>query len=660
MAEPEPRRRLAAVLAADVVGYSRLMGEDEAGTHARLKALRKALVEPGIAAHHGHIVKLTGDGALVEFVSVVDAVVCAAEIQRAMAAHDQGVPDDQRIAFRLGINLGDVIFDDGDIYGDGVNVAARLEGLAEPGGICVARNVYNQVKDKVGLAFEAMGEHRVKNIAEPVTVYRVLLDADPATVLAQKAKRAARASRRHGPLVAAALALLVLAGGAAWYGGAPRLFGGDGPAEAAALPLPDKPSIAVLPFDNLSREERFERLADGITEDIITDLSRFRDLFVIARNSTFVYKGQPTDVRQISRELGVQYVLEGSLQASDDRVRITAQLIDATTGNHVWSERYERPLGDVFAIQDEINEQVVGTLGGYWGRLAQDAREKARRRPTESLEAYDLYLLGVEYKHRHTKEDNKEAQQLLRRAIELDPGFARAYVVLSQTYLNDAALGFADDPRHALEEMAVTAKAAVAIDDYDAVAHMQLGNVYFFQRQIQRGAAEYNRALELGENDADLLAMLAYNRPTKLGTGREDMENLKRAMRLNPHYPEWYFYALAYAAFHSRQYQKAVAALQRFIDHPMIDGPLYSALSYAQLGRHAEAEDAAAKVLELVPNFSAEALIENDAFRDPEVIEHFLESVEKAGLPLCASEAQLAADPEMKRLERCEAERASS
>jgi TolB-like protein/class 3 adenylate cyclase len=476
-------RRLAAILAADVVGYSRLMEADEAGTHARLKALRKELIEPRIAERHGRIVKLTGDGALVEFPSVVEAVLCAVDVQRVFAERNADVPRDQRIEFRIGVNLGDVIFDDNDIYGDGVNVAARLQTLADPGGICVSRTVYNHVRNKVGLAFEPMGEHKVKNIAEPITVYRVL-PGSGGTASVRTLVAPALGRSRLAAIVAVVFVLLAAGAGGAWYAfwrpaAAPpaavaEAAGSGGPEAKPALPLPDKPSIAVLPFENLSGDPRQERLADGITEDIITDLSRFRELFVIARNSTFVYKGKPTDVRQIARELGVQYVLEGSLQTDGDQVRITAQLIDATTGNHVWSERYGRPLDDIFAVQDEVTQQIVGTLGGYWGRLAEAGREAARRKPPESLQAYDYYLLGIEHKHRFTLEDNKKAQELLNKAIALDPTFSRAYAALAFTYVAEIDNGWSESREQTMANWLDAAQSAVALDRSDGEAHAAL------------------------------------------------------------------------------------------------------------------------------------------------------------------------------------------
>jgi adenylate cyclase len=442
------------------------------GGHARpAQALRKELIEPRIAEHHGRIVKLTGDGALVEFPSVVEAVLCAVSVQGIVAERNAEVLQDQRFEFRVGVNLGDVIFDENDIYGDGVNVAARLQTLAEPGGIYVSRTVYDHVKNKVGLAFEPMGEHRVKNIAEPITVYRVL----------------------PGP------------GGAA----KPR------PAALAPLLLPDKPSIAVLRFENFSDDPKQARLADGITEDIITDLSRFRDLFVTARNSTFVYKDKATDVRQIARELGVQYVLEGSLQTDGKRVRITAQLIDATTGNHVWSERYDRPLDDIFAVQGEVTQTIAASLAGQYGGMARAGREVARRKPPENLQAYEYYLLGLEAKHRFTKEDNKKAQELFGKAIDLDPNFARAYVGLVWTHNLEINFGWTDSWQQCMDNWFVASKAALADDHLDAEAHLTLGLYHLYLNNFAHGLAESERALaDLAKHGLDFLdADLVFRGP---------------------------------------------------------------------------------------------------------------------------------------------------
>jgi len=375
LATERVERRLTAILAADVAGYSRLMGADEEGTLAQLKAHRRALVDPKITEHRGRIVKTTGDGMLVEFASVVDALRCAVEIQRGMAERNAEVPQDRRIEFRVGIHQGDIIIEEGDILGDGVNVAARLEGLAESGGICVSGRVQEDAEGKLEIPFENAGEQQLKNISRPVRVYRVRL-------------------------------------------------GGVAPSSRPALPLPDKPSIAVLPFQNMSGDPEQEYFADGIVDEIITALSRFRSIFVIARNSTFTYKGRPVDVKQVGRELGVRYVLEGGVRKAANRVRITAQLIDATTAAHLWVDRFDGSLENVFDLQDQVTASVVGQIAP---KLEQAEIERARRKPTESLDAYDFYLRGMASLRQWTKEGNDEAQRLFYKAIELDQDFSSAY-----------------------------------------------------------------------------------------------------------------------------------------------------------------------------------------------------------------------------------------
>ena len=376
MAEARVERRLAAILAADIAGYSRLMGNDEEGTLAELKACRRELMDPKIAEHRGRIVKTTGDGALVEFASAVDATRCAIEIQRTMASRNATIPEDRRVEFRIGINVGDIIFDEGDIFGDGVNIAARVESLASPGAICLSENAYKQIEGKVAIDVSDMGEQHLKNIAHPVRVYGVRL---------------------------------------------------DGASERPTLALPDKPSIAVLPFQNMSGDPEQEYFADGVVEEIITALSRIRWLFVIARNSSFTYKGRAVDIKQVGRELGVRYVLEGSVRISADRVRITGQLIDASNGAHLWADRFDGALKDIFDLQDQVSASVVGAIAP---KLEEAEIERAKRKPTERLDAYDYYLRGMAATHsvfEGTENAVSEALRLFYRAIELDPNYASAY-----------------------------------------------------------------------------------------------------------------------------------------------------------------------------------------------------------------------------------------
>jgi adenylate cyclase len=444
-------RRLAAILAADVAGYSRLMGADEEGTHERLKDHLRELVISKIEEHRGRIVKNTGDGFLAEFPSVVDAVRCAVEVQRGMADREPEVPEERRIRFRIGINLGDVIVEEHDIFGDGVNVAPRLEGLAEPGGICVSRMVRDNVRDKLDLAFEDLGEREVKNIARPVRVYRV----------------------RDG--VAA-----------------------KPPAQTSpALPLPDKPSVAVLPFANMSSDPEQDFFADGLSEDIITALARYPSLFVIARNSSFTYKGRSVDVKQIGRELGVRYLLEGSLRRAGNRIRVTAQLVEAETGNHVWAERYDRDLADIFSVQDEITQAATIAIAPA---IADAELHRALRKPPENLDAWAAYQHGLWHLSKAKVEDNTRAETAFQQAIDLDPTFAGGYEGLALAINNSAAVYAIRSLAEGITAAETFARQAVELDGTDAEARTRLAVMLWMRADYTGALAEVDRALAISPN----------------------------------------------------------------------------------------------------------------------------------------------------------------
>jgi TolB-like protein/class 3 adenylate cyclase len=654
---PRKDRRLAAVMAVDVVGYSRLVGADEAGTLARVRAHRVEFAEPLIADYRGRVVKLTGDGALVEFASAVDAVECAVAIQLGMAEREANAPEDRRIRYRIGINIGDIIIEDGDIYGDGVNVAARLEGLAEPGGVCIARNVYDQVKNKLAFGFEPMGEHRVKNIVEPVEVYRVVAERGPfATVIGLK--RAGAHKWRWAGLAAAAA--IVIAGGASWwYADQFRSQHLTSDGIAAAGPVPsrsDKPSIAVLPFDSLGGDEAAGRLADGVTGDIITDLARFRDLDVIARNSTLPYKDMPVDVRQVGKDLDVRYVLEGSIQRQADRVRIAAQLVDTTSGASIWSERWDRPARDVFAVQTELAESVANRLGGY-GLVAASGREIAKRKRPEDLTAYDLYLLGVEGVHRHTQASEQEAIRLLQRALDLDPQFARAWTALSWAYQISA--GFASDEALLRQNALDAARRAVELDPMDAEAHVALADAVGLTGDLAQAEAALERALQLNPN-ADVVLELYANWASSFGKPEKGAEAAEKFIRVNPNYPVWASGGLSYAFFMAGRYEDCLQVLLERPEETMVAGQfIRKAGSHAALGRTAEAKAVVARALTRFPDIS----IEGFASR-PDFIEHerqrWIETMRKAGFPACASGEELAQFAKPVRLPECEGERAKS
>ena len=453
---PGPERRLAAVLAADMVGYSRLMEADETGTLARLKTHRIELIDPAIAKNRGRIIKTTGDGMLVEFHSVVDAVLCAAEVQRRMAKRNADVAPARWMQFRIGINLGDVIVEGNDIFGDGVNVAARLEMLADPGGICVSGAVRDQVGDRLeDIGFEDLGDQAVKNIARPIHVYRVRLE--PASKAGQE----------------------------------------DAKNTAAAPVLARKPSIAVLPLVNMSGDPQQEFFADGLTEDLITELSRFHDLLVISRNSTFVYKGKAVKMQEVARELGVDYLLEGSVRKSGDRIRVTVQLIDAETDRHIWAERYDRELEDIFAIQDEMTRAIVATLPG---RVEAASHDRAKRKPTDNMAAYECVLAAKVLHHRSTREDNAEAQRLLDRALALDPNYAHAHAwkacVLGQTWVYN----WCADRDATFQQVAAELEIALALDDNDSDVHRILAALNVNREDHDKAAYHQERALALNPN----------------------------------------------------------------------------------------------------------------------------------------------------------------
>ena len=626
--EPNEERRLTTILSADVVGYSRLMAVDEAGTHAQLKTHRKELLDPKTAEYHGRTVKLTGDGALMEFASVVEAVGFAVDVQRAMVDRNAAVPEDRRIDFRIGINIGDIIVDDDDIYGNDVNVTVRLEGLAEPGGICVSAKVYDEVKNKLELGLEDLGEQEVKNIPEPVRAYRVLID--PAAARVSRAPRRPQ-TRPWGWAAAAAVAVILAGAGALWWQKwAPGVE--QASVTRMAFPLPDKPSVAVLPFDNLGGDAEHEGFVDALSENIITELSRFSDLFVIARNSVFTYKGKPVKVQQVAEDLGVQYVLEGSVQRSADRIRITAQLVDALTGKHVWAERYDRDLSDIFAVQDEVTQAIVARLGGNEGELAEAATKRARRKPTSDLGAYESYLLGVQHKHRYTREDTVLAHEFLNRAIALDPKFSRAYVALAWTYFQEFLFGWSDAPARSLEHALEAARMAVALDDSDAEAHWAVGEIYMYRGEYERTRAEYDKALALNPNNADILANWGLNMALLGDDAQEGMRLISKAMRLNPHHPEWYDRVLGNAAFTARNYEQAITAIRNVKHHTPLSRAVLAG-SYAQLGRLEEAGVEVEEALKLVPDATVESLGSRLPYVNMADVNHFREALRKAGLP---------------------------
>jgi adenylate cyclase len=583
---PTVQRRLAAVLAADVVGYSRLMEVDETGTLARLKTVRLEVIDPAITKCKGRIIKTTGDGILVEFQSVTEALRCAIDFQERMARRNRDMAASRALLYRIGINLGDVIVEDDDIFGDGVNVAARLEALAEPGGICISAAVRDQVADRLPVGFQDLGEKQVKNISRPIRVFNVVLD------------------------------------GAA---GAPAEVAG-GPALPQASVR--KPSIAVLPFVNMSGDPEQEFFADGLTEDIITELSRFRQLLVISRNAVFVHKGKPVKAQQVAREFSVDYVVEGSVRKAADRVRVTVQLIDGETETHLWAERYDRKLEDIFAIQDEVTSSIAATL---FGRVEAARHDRVQRKPTDSMAAYEYVLTGKVLHHWSNPESNVQAIGMLNRAIELDPNYAHAHAwkacVTGQAWLH----GWSEDPAASLRVIAEELQIALSLDDNDADVHRILAALKVNFNEHDKAAYHQSRALELNPN-SDLIVVQQGELLTWLGRPTEGIEWIRRAMRLNPYHPERFWSHLGRAQYTGRCYADAIGSYSR-LTKPDQSHHAFLAAASAQLGNRVSASAHAREVLARQQDFTVGAFLKTLHYQQPSDTEHVREGLLKAELP---------------------------
>jgi adenylate cyclase len=576
-----------------------------------------------------------GDNILSEFSSVVDAVRGAVEIQEELKVRNVELSENRRMEFRIGVNLGDVIHEEERIYGDGVNVAARVESLADAGGICISRSAYDQVKNKLTLGYENLGEYSVKNIAEPVRIYKVLMD--PESVGKVIGERRVEPKRGLRIAIAAVIALLLVVGGAVLWKSYQTIV--SPPVEVAsvekmAFPLPEKPSLAVLPFDNLSGDASQDYFSDGITETIITALSNVSNLFVIARKSTFTYKGKQVKVQQVAEELGVRYVLEGSVQRSGDRVRITAQLIDALKGHHLWAEQYDRRFGDIFVLQDDITEQVTLALQV---KLTEGEQARIKRGHTENPEAYEYWLRGRERSLSFTKEDNAQRRKLYEKAAELDPNNSFLWKDIGWTYYRDARFGWTDTPAQSLALAEELAQKTLAVDDYSAQAYALLSSVYMVKRQHDKAVAYGEKALALAPNLADMKAAVAVPFMYS-GRPEEAIEMVKNAMRLNPYYPAWYLAVLGHAYRLTGQYEEAITSLEswRARANPRSALPhLFLAFTYEEAGRGEEAQAAVAEVLKRKPKASIKGYAKSKLFpyKDPADIERVLDSLRKAGMP---------------------------
>jgi adenylate cyclase len=581
-------RRLAAILAADVAGYSRLMGADEEGTLAALRAVRRELGDPKITEHRGRIVKTTGDGLLVEFASVVDAVRCAVQLQREMIARNAAIPAERRIEFRMGINVGDIIIEDGDIFGDGVNIAARLEALAEPGGICLSAAAHEQVRDRLDIVFDDLGEQQVKNITRPVRTYRVALGAS------------SRATLPVGP----------------------------------PLPLPDKPSLAVLPFENLTGDAEQEYFVDGMVEEITTAVSRLPWLFVIARNSAFTYKGKAIDVKQIAQELGVRYVLEGSVRKAANRVRITGQLIDTTTGAHIWADRFDSVIDDIFELQDQIASSVAGAIEP---KLRQSEIERAGRKPAANLTAYDLYLRARAQSYRHTEEGLAEAVVLARQALTIDPSYAPAAALVGFCRGLQRLQGWGALSDEDIGEACRLARQALEAERDDAETIWQgASTLFFLAGEAAMAAAALDRALALNPNAAHAwstkgLIHVHRNQPESA------IEAVERARRLSPFGPYAFAYAgiIAVAHLAARRFEQAIEWADRALhDQPRAFPAMrVKVIAFAHLGHLDEARAELSRVLAIDPKLTIASFREFAPLMAPEVLELNVTGLRLAGLP---------------------------
>ena len=626
MTTKEVKRKLAAILSADVKGYSRLMGEEEVSTLKTLSAYREVM-RSLIQQFDGRIVDASGDSVLAEFASVVDAVQCAVDVQKELRTRNAELPENRRMEFRIGVNLGDVIQEENNIYGDGVNIAARVQTLAEGGGVCISGTAFDHVENKLQLGYEYLGEQTVKNIAKPVRVYRVLMEPGKPSEIKAKVKG------RNWKYFAIAAVVVVTIGAIVawqfiWRPSHPKIEVAS--KEKMAFPLPDKPSIAVLPFTNMSGDSKEDYFSDGITEEIITALSKTPHLFVISRQSTFTYKGKSVKVKQVSEELGVRYVLEGSVRKEGGKVRITAQLIDAITGHHLWADRYDRDLRNIFALQDEITMKIitamqvkltVGELANLWAGGTKNLEAYLK-----CMEAYTNYL-------RTTKEGNALGKKLAEEVIALDPKYPRGYVLLAQIYLWDILLGTTESPEKSLAKAKDLAEKAIALDSSESTAHGLLGSIYLMSRQHDKAITQVERAISLNPNDASNSIRLGF---VLLNAGRpeEAISALKNHRRLNPIPSQQYYLQLVTAYRLSGQYKEAIETGKEALRHVPNNINIYLQLTatYSMMGHEEEARAAAAEVMKINPKFSLEWYAKTIYFKNQNDIDKTIDALRKAGL----------------------------
>jgi adenylate cyclase len=627
MAAGDVKRKLAAIFSADVEGYSRLMEENELATVETLTS-HKDIMRKLIRQYRGRVVDSTGDNLLAEFSSVVDAVQCAVEVQQVLNSKNETLPENRRMNFRIGINSGDVIEEGERIYGDGVNVAARVESLADGGGISISGTAFDQLGKKLPLGYEYLGEQSVKNLRKPVRVYRVLTEAEAAGKVIGEIKP--KTKQLRGVAIGAVAVVIIVGAALAIWNFYFRPAFEPVSKDRMAFSLPDKPSIAVLPFTNMSGDPEQEYFSDGLTEEIITALSKVPKVFVIARNSAFSYKGKSVKVNQVAEELGVRYVLEGSVRRAGDRVRITAQLIDAVKGHHLWAERYDRDLKYIFALQDEITLKVIAALQV---KLTEGEQALIVAGRTDNFEAYAKFLQGVEYVKHFNREGNLLARKLAEEAIALDANYPRGYRLLATTHWMDARLGFSKSPKQDLAKAAELYKKVIALDPTDAPAHAFLGMVYTMMRQHEKGMSQGEQAVALNPNAADaqcfLGVILHFN-----GRHKEAIQVIKKAIRLNPFPPNWYSHCLGFAYCHAGMYEEAILECKKAlrVQPDNLPAHLRLAATYSLMGREEEARAEAAEVLRIEPRFSLTRFAKAQPYKNQADIDLYFNALRKAGL----------------------------
>jgi adenylate cyclase len=628
MAAQNFKRKLVAILHADVKNYSRLLGEDEEATVSTLTAYREVMGVL-IQNHRGRVVHGSGDSLLADFSSVVDAVQCAVEIQNELKSKNAELAEDHKVEFRIGINLGDVIDEDEDLHGDGVNIAARIEGLAEGGGICISKTAFDQVRNKLKLGYKYLGEHSVKNITQPVQVYRVLMEPEAAGKVIGEKKEP---SKQIWKLALAAVVFVIIGaiGVTLWntYFRPPLVEVAS--VEKMAFPLPDKPSVAVLPFVNLSGDPKQEYFSDGITEEIITGLSQVPKLFVIARYSTFAYKRTQVKIKQVAEELGVRYILEGSVRKAGDRIRITAQLIDVLSGHHLWAERYDRHLNDIFAVQDEITKEIIMAMQV---KLTEGVEVKAAARGTNNLDAYLKYLQANELINQINPKSNALAKQLAQEAIALDPDYAWAYYILGRSHMMDVWVRASKSPKESIGKAIKLVHKAITLDDTNPDAYSLSGFLYSMTRQYDKSIDQAEKAVALNPNSAYAHFIMGK---TLFFSGRceESITEYKQAIRLNPIPPNNHLWSIGLSYAYTGQYQEAITWCKKAVLQKPDDllARMMMTVAYSLSGRDEEARAEAAEVLRIQPKLSLEKFEKKVTYKNPDDKERFIGALRKAGL----------------------------